>query len=305
MENPDLPLPAELLDRLFEAVYIVNRDRKIVFWNRAAEKLTGYPRDEVLGRRCSEDILLHVDEAGKSMCNSDCITAKTLADGLPHEGEIYSYHKDGHRFPVSIRSSPIKDAEGKVRGVFKAFMEQEGSRSLLRRMDELEQLALVDPLTRLPNRRFIEDQIKSGLKRLERLSVPFGVILMDVDRFKAVNDQHGHMKGDEALVLVARTLSHTARAFDTVGRWGGDEFLAVIANVKAAVLARVAERFRMLVERSRLAGKDGDLPVSISAGAAAARPGDTAKSLFARADEMLYKSKQEGRNRVNLYPEEE
>ncbi|MEW5734183.1 MAG: sensor domain-containing diguanylate cyclase [Thermodesulfobacteriota bacterium] len=302
MDESILPLTPEILDRLFEAAYVVDRGRKIVFWNKAAERITGYAAREVLGKSCSEDILLHVDETGKTLCAVDCITKKTLADGLPHEGEIYSYHKDGHRFPVSIRSMPLRDASGATSGVLKVFVEQEGTRYLLNRLDELEKLALLDALTRLPNRRFLEEQIGAGLKRLERLSVPFGVVVMDVDRFKQVNDKNGHVKGDEALVLVAKTLSHSLRAFDTVGRWGGDEFLAVIINADAPMLAKVAERFRMLVERSRLESGGAAIPVTISAGAAGAEKNDTVETLFARADRMLYKSKQEGRNRVNVFP---
>lgn len=302
MDKSLLPLPPEILDRLFEAVYVVDKEHSIVFWNEAAERITGYLRAEVLGKRCSEDILLHVDEQGHTLCASECLTKRTLNDGQSHEAEIYSFHKDGHRFPVSIRSTPLFDADGSVAGVFKVFIDKGDSRSLRERLDELERLALLDSLTRLPNRRFLEEQIKSALKRLQRLSVPFGIIVMDVDRFKQVNDENGHAKGDEALVLVGRTLSHTARSFDIVGRWGGDEFLAVISNADIETLGKVAERFRALVERSRLKAGDKTLSITISLGAAGAGPDDTVHTLFDRADKMLYKSKKEGRNRASVFP---
>jgi diguanylate cyclase (GGDEF)-like protein len=121
---------------------------------------------------------------------------------------------------------------------------------------------------------------------------------MDIDRFKLVNDLHGHATGDEVLVMVSRTLANALRPHDVVGRWGGEEFLAVVSHVGEGDLERIGNRFRRLVEQSGLLREGGLVGVTISAGAAMALAGDTPASLIERADIMLRRSKESGKNRV-------
>ena len=124
------------------------------------------------------------------------------------------------------------------------------------------------------------------------------MLFLDIDSFKPVNDQHGHMVGDDVLRMLGRTLSASSRMFDTVGRWGGDEFLAVVANVQKGTLIEVAERFRSLVASSSVPSANS-LRVTVSIGAAIASPDDDMESLMKRADELLYDAKRTGRNRVS------
>ena len=120
---------------------------------------------------------------------------------------------------------------------------------------------------------------------------------MDVDDFKWINSQSGHEAGDLVLKMVARTLDANSRYFDVVGRWGGEEFIAVIHNVNETSLRENAERLRMLVEQSSLT-EYGPLHVTISIGGAPVEAEDTAETVLNRADENLYKAKQSGKNCV-------
>jgi diguanylate cyclase (GGDEF)-like protein len=125
-------------------------------------------------------------------------------------------------------------------------------------------------------------------------------MLADLDEFKTINDTYGHVAGDAALVTVAKTLSNCFRASDVVGRWGGDEFLAILPGITREVLAKASEKFRTLVAQSTVPLEGSQLRVTISVGAAIVAPGDSPDSLLNRADQHLYTSKQSGRNRVSL-----
>ena len=125
-----------------------NRERRITFWNKAAEKITGFHEKEVLGRRCMDQVLTHVDDGGRCLCIESCPLSETIADGKERESEVYLHHKQGHRVPIRIRTTPITDETGKIVGAVEVFTNNSRSLGLEERLAELERLALLDPLTR-------------------------------------------------------------------------------------------------------------------------------------------------------------
>ncbi|MBN2339203.1 MAG: diguanylate cyclase, partial [Acidobacteria bacterium] len=211
----------ELLDAIADGVYFTDRERRIAFWNRGAEALTGYARDEVIGRRCMDNLLVHVDNAGTRLCFGACPLAATLENGEPREADVYLHHKNGHRVPVRVRVFPIRDDGGAITGAVEVFNDNTATRRAAAHLERMERLALLDHLTGIANRRGAEAAIRSRLEELRRNGWGFGVLLLDIDDFKAVNDSCGHETGDRVLRLVARTLEAGARSFDLVGRWGG------------------------------------------------------------------------------------
>ncbi|MDD5309104.1 MAG: sensor domain-containing diguanylate cyclase [Deltaproteobacteria bacterium] len=285
-----------VLDGIEDGVYFVDRERRITYWNRAAERLTGYRAQEVMGTACP---LVHVDDAGRFLCHDGCPLAGAMQDRAAREVEVFLRHKDGHRVPVLVRTSPVVDETGTVSGAVEIFTDNSMRLRTAERIAELERLALVDALTGLPNRRYLEAQLTSRLDEFGRYGWPFGVVFMDIDDFKKVNDAHGHAVGDEALRMVARTLEGGGRAFDVVGRWGGEEFLSIVVNVGIGQLAEIGERMRALVASS--SGPHGPPPVTISCGVALVEDEDTSESIVGRADAQLYRAKLEGKNLV-LWP---
>jgi len=288
-----------LLDNLYDGVYFVDKNRTITYWNRGAERITGYMSDEVMGRCCADNILKHIDEKGAPLCNGGCPLSETLADGKLRSAEVYLLHKDGHRVPISVRVAPIRDDRGQVNGAVEIFTDNKPQAAVLERIAEYEKIMYLDPLTEVANRRYTEITLKARYEEMQRYGWPFGVIFIDIDHFKDINDRFGHDVGDEVLKMVAKTLSRNLRSFDVLGRWGGEEFVGVIANVDRAELIATANRFRMLVEQSRAAVVSPD-PVTVSIGATLARPEDTIAELLKRSDKLMYESKAAGRNRVTL-----
>jgi diguanylate cyclase (GGDEF)-like protein/PAS domain S-box-containing protein len=295
----DLPFK-ELLDNLSDGVYFVDRERRITYWNQAAETISGYSKEDVLDNYCMNNLLRHVDEEGMSLCLTHCPLSKTIQDGNSHSAEIYLHHKEGHRVPVSVRVSPIRNSQGEIVGAVEIFSDSSTNHAAFQRLRELEKEALVDALTGLPNRRWLEMMLRSRYQEFDRYQWKFGVLFMDVDHFKQVNDLHGHQAGDLLLKAVAKTLSGSQREYDFTGRWGGEEFLAIIPHADGEILNRIANRFRTLVEKCSIPYSGQILKVTISIGGSLIQPAESMELLLQRADELLYESKRQGRNRITI-----
>jgi len=289
-----------LLDDLYDAVYFVDPDRRILYWNHAAEALSGFSASEVMGRRCSDNVLCHVDEAGRSLCQNDCPLSHCMQSGVRRKADVYMRCKDGHRLAVSVRVVPILDAENRALGAVEVFSDIGLRKQLERRNTELKKMAYLDPLTHLANRRFLDAKLRHALDELALFGRNFGVLLIDLDRFKRINDSFGHSAGDVVLEHVARTISSGLRASDTVGRWGGEEFLAILPDADEAQTRLMAERCRVLLRNSFVPVAETTVSLTVSVGATLLNASDNEDSLFRRVDRALYESKKEGRDRTTL-----
>lgn len=288
-----------LLENLFEGLYFVDEDRTIIRWNKAAEKLTGFTSAEMLGKHCSDNLLNHVDENGRQLCIGHCPLVKVMDEGLPLEQDVFLHHKNGHRLPIRVRAHPLCDSGGTVVGAAELFTDLRESSGVMQQMEDLKRQALTDSLTGLPNRACLEVELERCLDEYTRYGWNIGLLFLDIDHFKAVNDTFGHDRGDDVLRLVATTLAHNCRASDIVGRWGGEEFVGLVRNATPLNLLHIAERNRMLVEQSFIMVDGRPLGVTISLGAVLARPGESAESLVRRADQLMFESKNKGRNCVS------
>ena len=287
-----------VVDGLFDGVYYVDLYRTIRYWNPAAERLTGYGSDRAVGTRCSDNLLMHVDADGNSLCQTACPLAHTMADGRVREARVFLHHRDGHRLPVTVRALPMRDRDGKMIGAVEVFSDATGEVQSHEKIEELERLVLLDALTELGNRRMAEMGLRAKLEEFTRYGWVFGVLLVDVDHFKLVNDTHGHDVGDAVLRMVAKTLAFGARRTDTVARWGGEEFLLLMAVGTPQGLRDMTERLRRLVQESSLDVEGRQIAVTVTIGATLMRTGDTAESVVRRVDELLYAGKNGGRNTV-------
>jgi diguanylate cyclase (GGDEF)-like protein/PAS domain S-box-containing protein len=289
-----------LIETISDGLYLVDRNRQIIYWNQEAENITGYRAEEVLGRRCRDNILIHVDMNGKSLCKGNCPIEATMKDGGNRDARVFLHHKDGHRVPVWIRAAPLRDTAGNIVGGAELFTDLSTGNAITEQIQELERLSFLDNLTQLANRRFVEMELESRISEKNRYGTSFGVVFMDIDHFKRVNDTYGHDVGDRVLKIVARTFINTARPSDLMGRWGGEEFLGILRRVKSKGLHRAAERIRSLVEKSQIRENGLTLQVTVSIGGTLADSDDTADSVLKRADNLLYRSKESGRNRCTI-----
>ncbi len=163
----------------------------------------------------------------------------------------------------------------------------------------LEELANFDDLTGLCNRRYFFERLDQAWNQARREQSPLACIMIDVDHFKQVNDRHGHAAGDLVLRSIAQTCRRAARSYDLIGRYGGEEFCAVLIPGDGARGGALAERMRTSIETTPIVVNDGTLHVTASFGVAMLYPEhESARELMADADELLYRAKQNGRNQV-------
>lgn len=290
-----------LLDNLYDGIYIVDRKGFVTYWNKAAARITGYGRDLMEGKHCSELLLQHVSSQSEYPGPDDWTPAeRTLKDGKERQKEFFILHRDGHRIPVIARLFPIRDEAGTIVSVVEVFKDNRELAAARRTIGELERMALLDPVTKVGNRRYAEMYIHRCLNEMHRYGWPFGVFFIDVDNLKQINDECGHNVGDHALLTIAATLRHSMRASDVACRWAGDEFIAIVPNVDELQLQIIGEKLRFLVEHSSIDTGGDCRRVTVSIGGTLARPEDSAESIIRRADALMYRSKTAGKNMVTI-----
>ena len=189
---------------------------------------------------------------------------------------------------------PLIRVQVKEEGKLRAMTE-----SLSARSQTLEQAALTDGLTGMQNRRYFDDALKEYLGEFRRISRPVGLMILDLDHFKQVNDTHGHDVGDAVLRAVADCLKDMTRYHDIVARLGGEEFAVVAPNMDAESMTRFAERIRKAISGMAIVSGNVRLKVTASVGLAVWDLKESPESLFRRADQQLYEAKKSGRNRVS------
>ncbi len=298
-DNPEFY--KDIIDNLYDGVYFVDRDRRITYWNKGAERITGYKSDHVKGRFCRDNILNHITANGVQLCLTNCPLAASMDDGQPREAEVFLHHHDGHRMPVVVRASPIRNKEGEIIGAVETFSNNDQIIQTRRQVDELRQSVFTDHLTGIGNRRYLEEGLHAAKMEIEREIGVAGMIFIDIDNFKNINDTYGHETGDQILLMVVRTLKHNLRGTDLLGRWGGDEFMAIIHHVQElSVLQDLAKKLRVMVENSRLDLEAARLSITVSIGATLIKADETYEKFFERADRLMYKSKKAGRNQITV-----
>ncbi|WP_306397673.1 sensor domain-containing diguanylate cyclase [Telluria beijingensis] len=307
----DVAFVGQLMESLSVPVFVLDTDARVMIWNRACEQLTGVPAPEVLGtgdhwrsfyeqqRPTLADLVLkgRRDESRPARPQ-----APAAGGRCPPALSIESWcdmPRAGRRRYLAADASPIFDAGGKLSAVVETLRDLTDEKMA---QIALEQLATRDGLTGLANRRCFDDTLHAEWNRALRQMQPLSLLMVDVDNFKAYNDAHGHLGGDECLKRVARAVASEMRANDLVARYGGEEFAVILPNQSLKGAAIVAERIRCRVEQLQLPCRfaAGHVTVSIGAATAIAGQDNHASQLVAIADAALYRAKHLGRNRISL-----
>lgn len=290
------------LDNLFDGAYVVDNNRIIVYWNKAAENLTGYTESEIIGKACSANILRALDVSGRELCLIGCPSHETLHDSQPREAVMFLLHKQGHRIPVHSRISPVKNENGETTGAIGIFSDQSRDSQIIKELERHKKESLLDPLLGIGNRRYAETMFQIRQYEMKMTGVSFGIMFMDVDRFKAINDVYGHPVGDKVLLMVSQTTANLLRHFDTFVRWGGDEFLILcLPNVATQEgLQILTERIKTFVESSFFTVGDKQISVTVSIGATFVTTDDTLEAVVERADSLMYSSKTNGGSQCTI-----
>ncbi|MDR3620584.1 MAG: diguanylate cyclase [Paludisphaera borealis] len=298
-ESAGFDLYKALLDRLPDAVCFLDADHRVVYWNEAAERLSGYSRDEALHQPGLLDALKWTDHSGAALTRDELPLLQCTARERTVAAHLFLKRKDGRRIWVEVRSTPVRDDRGVLVGGLSTFRDATSSIAVEHAFRQIREAAERDPLTGLANRRHLDRMLDLHLQILDRDHRPFCLMIADLDHFKQINDAWGHTTGDRALVEFANLLQRQCRAEDLVARFGGEEFMVLFPDHTLETAARIAERLRANTPTAT-PRELGDRQLYASFGVAQAVPGETAQQLIRRADAALYRAKSLGRDRVEI-----
>lgn len=269
-----------LLDTLKDGVYFADKNRKITYWNKAAEAITGYRSSEVLGRHCGDNLLIHIDEQGNNLCTGPCPLARSMETGEPYEEKIFLHHKDGHRVPIQVRVTPVYGSKDEISGAVEIFTDLSTKESLLKDIRALAQPGLQSSLTGLPTRQYLEMYLKLKLVEWNEFKHPFGIFLIKVGGLEEVKDNYSQGTVENILKILANTLIHNADHCDIVGEWQEGEFFGIVAHTDEKKLLNHANRFTILLERTRVSAEETSLALTFSAASVLAQTGDSFETLI-------------------------
>lgn len=297
MEREQLYLA--ILNNLPDGLYFVDTKRRIQFWNKAAEKLTGYRAEEIVGLACQETQLNHIDEKGIPLCDGQCPLHHTMIDGEPRQAVVYLRHKDGYRIPVCVKISPMYEG-GEIIGAVEIFNRPTTTIYDDNLIEELANASTHDLMTMLPNRAYTQSYLEYMYEAYKNTNNLFAVMFLDIDNFSGFNNTYGHDMGDSVLLNIAESLRKNMRKSDFVGRWGGEEFLGVFEVASLEEAEKIGEKIRILIQNTEVIHDENTVNVTVSIGITLVEPEDTPDSLIKRADELMYESKKKGKNCVTV-----
>ncbi len=272
--------------------FIVHDDKgRLVDANKVACNQLGYTREELLSITVF-DIEANVDVEGLLI-----VVWPSLVSGEGRTINGVHVRKDGSEFPVEVNITGIMDhGEKYIFALARDVTETEKLKAYLSK------LAMTDELTGLYNRRAFISTLDKELTRSRRSNVDLSILMVDIDFFKKINDQYGHLVGDLAIQYFAQIAKNMIRNEDTVGRLGGEEFLILLPNTAINEALSIAEKLRKTIENSCVEHDDRKIRFTISVGVAILDDQDmTSATLINNADQALYKSKESGRNQVTRY----
>jgi len=283
--NPDIF--RAVLESLPIGVYLTDLKRQIAFWNTSAEKITGYLGQEVIGRSCHDNLLMHCDENQVALCGDACPLSQTMQDGRPREASIFLRHKEGQRIPVRVHSVPVRDEFGAIIGAAE-FFEERSLRDYNARCTHVRTDVSLDDVTEIPDRRAIEAQLIAALEGLASSEASFGVLSIAIDNLDHLRHIDGRQAVNAVFYAVAQTLQAGTRPEDLVGRWSEERFAALVVCPDADGLRSCAERLKRLVALAAVPWWGDRLSVTVSMAGTMARLDDTAVSLFERAESAFH-----------------
>jgi diguanylate cyclase (GGDEF)-like protein len=294
-----------LLETMREGAVFVDAHCRVMVWNRGMELLTGLG-NSVIGSTLTPSLLQLTDADQVPVPDRDNPFLAWLEADQPVLQRFSVGGRSGRKCDVELSWHPVRNTDGKPLGGLLLLLDTSVESELQRRLDNLQTMATIDPLTQVGNRAEFERLLDDYVRTHKQVGLKCSIIVGDLDYFKKINDTWGHHIGDHALVAFAQLLKHHVRGRDFVARYGGEEFVILCANCDEIAAAERGERIRKELAEIAQPIMQGQ-KMTASFGVTELRDDDSPTTLFVRADKALMWAKKTGRNRVvtaGLEPEE-
>jgi diguanylate cyclase (GGDEF)-like protein/PAS domain S-box-containing protein len=289
------------LNSIGDAVLCTDISGNITYLNLVAETMTGWQREEAIGKPLAE-VFRIIDGATRKPARDPMEMAVEQDRTVGLTVNCVLIRRDGFESTIEDSAAPIHDRAGRVIGAVIVFHDVSAARAMSLQMTHSAQY---DVVTNLPNRLLLNDRITQAIALARRQSRPIAVLFLDLDRFKYINDSLGHVIGDKLLQSVARRLLTSVRASDTVSRQGGDEFVVLLSEITHPEHAATSARKILLSLNTRHSIGGQDLHIDGSIGISIyPEDGEDAETLIKNADTAMYHAKEQGRNNFQFFTAE-
>lgn len=294
----------EMFNQLQEPIVGLDKNCKIRYWNQAAKRLTGYSFSPGPDTLCPGNILLQDAAGNLSPCQENCPAKDSLKDKQTRDLDAYLKHKEGYRIPVKMQVFPLPSRDHHSPGAVVSWHETSPRVVMPHKNSELLRMDLLDPLTQLGNRHYLEMHLISRLDEMKKYGLSLGVLLFGMDDLSILTEAYGREAGKKLKRVISLTLTRNIRFFEVVGRWDEDKFLMVLLNMDFNTLDLLANKLRLLVEQSTVMAGGKFIQTTASIGGTMARASDNLNSLIKRTEKHLAHSQMQGKNQVTLHIEE-
>ena len=287
----DPALLSAIIDTVGDGIYCVDTERKIFFWNKGAERITGYSAEEMIGRHCFESQLDHIDQEGRPLCDLLCPLVGTIFDGKNRQEKVLLKHRDGHRVPVVVNTFPLEENAVTIGAmeIFRDCLPPVYDGDFVR---TLAQTMMHDELTGLPNRTYLNNFLTYKLRENKQFSQNFLLAFAELNNYRELEHQFGTSEMKRAMKKMAEKLGSRARRNDLIGKWSDSCYVGVFSGASRADELIVGEKLRQWIGEV-----NGELPegmrFDISVGVTAVKPDDTLDTMIERADKNMFAAEQQ------------
>lgn len=282
-----------ILDSIPSGVYATDTRRRIFYWNKKAEIITGWKSVEMIGKSCYTSNLDHIDNCGTELCHLSCPLFDSICEDHTNQAHVLVRHKDGYRIPIVVNTYPIYGKDGNIIGAYEIFYEDNTPMRCKLKDSFDKNKEFYDTLTLLPNQKYLCNFLNYKLIEFEKFNRPFALLFGNLDNFTEFNKKYGFFNGDRILQNIAYNIKSNYRKADLIGRWQDDIFCGVFNMVGPDTVDLVADKFYEWINNSDIIVEGKKIGVTISMGVATVKHGDDIKILINRVCSLVKEAKKE------------
>jgi diguanylate cyclase (GGDEF)-like protein/PAS domain S-box-containing protein len=277
-------------NHLDEGIYFTDANKKLIYWNNSLQAISGFSPDQSNPPTCCQ-VILHIGINGEKLCDQQCPVHMALQEGKSVENSMFIRHKEGHLVPVTVRTIPVYKDSGQITGVIEVISDRSHKKRDDEKVKALTKAAYIDSLTGLVNKQYIESRLQAMLREMPAKRESFGILYININGFRTINEVHGVSTADKVFKMVANTLSAAVSPPHLIGRWHGASFIAILDTTNKSILLMLASKMKLLISESIYPIHDSTIQVTVSTGYAGAQSLDSLDYLIERATKASLEDK--------------